>query len=254
MIKLNRKTLSLFVAGLRPENKNNSGYPVVLWTAGLWLVALFLTGFSFSDQLDLRLSGVMISGDRSLAFIEDVATGGQGTYRLGERIQGHEITKIMKDSIVLTKNNRDITLFFEGTNHWDLEGKAHEAPFELSAVGLAHLLENFSSNKNQIILYQHHESGKPAGLRIRYLTDENDFQMMGIENGDIIRKINGLGINEVSDILGIVHQLSDTKVFEIEVKRNSQKKILNYRLDKRLEYLLPIVSSFDKRSIESALY
>ena len=98
------------------------------------------------------------------------------------------------------------------------------------------------------------KSGKKAGFRIHYLTDGKDFKKMGIKNGDIIRKVNGLDINDVSDVLNVVYKLSTENRFEVEVKRKSQKKILNYRLDERLSYLVPIIFNLLKMPEDSAVY
>ena len=62
-------------------------------------------------------------------------------------------------------------------------------------------------------------------------------------NGDIIKSVNGLEINTLSDVLKAVYQLSDDTSFVVEVERDNQRKELNYQLDKEVNALVPIISS-----------
>jgi len=94
------------------------------------------------------------------------------------------------------------------------------------------------SNINQ---YAGH--GKPSGFQIRHLKQGNDFEKMGIDNGDIIKRVNDLEVNDFSDVLKAVYKLSNDTTFHVEVERNSQVKTLNYQLDKSVNPLLPIISN-----------
>lgn len=233
---------------------------------------IFLSaGFAFSEELDIRLTGTITGGDKTFAFIEDIATGEQKIYRSGDSLKEYRIIEIIKDRITLTKKNRKIVLIIEGTDNPDglsppllgeinpvispYQGVIQGGVYKLAANRLEDMLNNVSAYKGKVRVYQHHESGKKAGFRIHYLnlTGGKDFEKMGIENGDILRKINGLDINDASDIFEAVSQLRYEYTFEVEIKRESQKKILNYRLDKRLFSLVPIVFNLLKTPEDSAV-
>lgn len=229
-------------------------------------IILLSAGFAFSEELDLRLTGTITGGDNTFAFIEVIATGEQGIYRSGDSLKEYRIIEIIKDRITLTQNDREITLIIEGTDPappYQGETNCEHSPlikgdqggcYKLAANRLADMLNNFSSNKDKVRVYQHHESGRKAGFRIHYLKGGNDFEKMGIENGDIFRKINGLDINDASDIFDAVQKLIVENTFKVEIKRGSQTKILNYRLDERMHYLLPAVSNLLKIPEDSAAY
>ncbi len=243
---------------------------------------IFLSaGFAFSEELDIRLTGTIIGKDKTFAFIEDIATGEQGTYRSGDSFKEYRIIEIIKDRVTLTKNDRKIVLIIAGTDSPDglsppsLEEVNPGIPpyqwgtncehsplikgeqggcYKLATKRLEDMLNNAGSYKGKVRVYQHHESGKKAGFRIHYLTDGRDFEKMGIENGDIVRKVNGLDINDASDVFKAVYKFSTDNTFEVEVKRKSQKKILNYRLDERPYYLIPKISNLLKMPEDSAVY
>ena len=66
---------------------------------------------------------------------------------------------------------------------------------------------------------------------------------MGIQNGDIIKKVNDLEVNDLSDVLKTVYKLSDDTSFNVQVERDNQTTILNYQLDKSVNPLVPIISN-----------
>jgi len=189
--------------------------------------------------LNLRLVGTTVFGEKSSVIIEDLTKGSQGFYRLGDIIKGFTLTKILKDSATLTRKDQQLVLRLS-------QGGADEDPLMVSADKLTDMVSNIDQYVGQIVAYQHRENGKPAGFRIRHLIKGNDFEKLGIENGDIIKKVNGLEVNDIPDILKTVYKLSDDTNFQMEVERNGQTEILNYKLDKKVNALLPIISGMFK--------
>ena len=94
-----------------------------------------------------------------------------------------------------------------------------------------------------MIAYQHREGGKPAGFRIRHLKEGNDFEKMGIQSKDIIKKVNGIEVSGLTDVVKAVYQLSDETNFTVELERGNQPKELNYQLDKEVNALVPIITN-----------
>lgn len=191
------------------------------------------------DILNLRLVGTTVFGEKSSAIIEDLAKGSQGVYRLGDIIKGFTLTKILKDSATLTKKDQQHVLRLS-------QGGAGGDSLMVSADKLTDMVSNIDQYVGQVFAYQHRENGKPAGFQIRHLIKGNDFEKLGIENGDIIKKVNGLEVNDIPDVLKTVYKLSDDTDFQMEVERNGQTETLNYKLDKKVNALLPIISSMLK--------
>ena len=200
--------------------------------------------------LNLRLVGTTVFGEKSSVIIEDLTKGSQGFYRLGDIIKGFTLTKILKDSATLTKKDQQHVLRLSqgGTppQSEEFTRKAGEDSLMVSADKLTDMVSNIDQYVGQIVAYQHRENGKPAGFRIRHLIKGNDFEKLGIENGDIIKKMNGLEVNDLPDVLKTVYKLSDDTNFQMEVERNGQTEILNYKLDKKVNALLPIISGMLK--------
>lgn len=200
--------------------------------------------------LNLRLVGTTVWGEKSSVIIEDLTKGTQGFYRLRDTIKGFRITKISKDSATLTKKDQELVLKLAKGGALLQSGefvrKVDKDSWMLSADKLTDMVSNIDQYAGQVIAFQHRENGKPAGFLIRHLKQGNDFEKMGIENGDIIKKVNDLEVNDLSDVLKAVYQLGNDTTFHVEVERNSQTKMLNYNLDKSVNPLVPVICNLLK--------
>ena len=117
-----------------------------------------------------------------------------------------------------------------------------ENSWKVSADKITDMVSNIDQYVGQVIAYQHRENGKPAGFRIRHLKEGNDFEKMGIKNEDIIKRVNGIDVNDISSVVKAVYQLSGDTNFTVEVERDGQKQMQNYQLDKNVNALVPIIS------------
>jgi len=200
-----------------------------------------------STLLNLRLVGTTVFGEKSSVIIEDLTKGTQGFYRLGDIIKGFSLTKVSQDSATLTKKDQELVLKLAKGGVFPRSGefarKIGKDSWALSADKITDMVSNINQYAGQVIAFQHHENGKPSGFQIRHLKQGNDFEKMGIDNGDIIKRVNDLEVNDFSDVLKAVYKLSNDTTFHVEVERNSQVKTLNYQLDKSVNPLLPIISN-----------
>ncbi len=201
-------------------------------------------------SLNLRLIGTTVFGEKSTVIIENLTKGTRGVYRLGDTIKGFTITKVLQDSATLTKKDQEQVLRLAKSGALlqagSLSRKIGEDSWLLSGDKLTDVVSNINQYVGQVVAYQHRKNGKPAGFKIRHLKEGNDFEKMGIEDGDIIKKVNGLDINDLSDVLTNIYKLSDETSFQMEVTRNNQTKTLNYQLDKSVNPLIPIISNMFK--------
>jgi type II secretion system protein C len=197
-------------------------------------------------SINLRLVGTTVFGEQSSVILEDPTRGTQGVYRLGDIIQGYTITTILNDSVTLTKQDQELVLMLAQGGNSPLSDqffkKVDENSWKVSADKITDMVSNIDQYVGQVIAYQHRENGKPAGFRIRHLKEGNDFEKMGIKNEDIIKRVNGIDVNDLSSVVKAVYQLSGDTNFTVEVERDGQKQMQNYQLDKNVNALVPIIS------------
>ena len=128
----------------------------------------------------------------------------------------------------------------------DFVKKIDDNSWLVSADKVTDMVSDIDQYVGQVVAFQHFENGQPAGFRIRHLKEGNDFEVLGIQNEDVIKKVNGLEINDLSDSLKALYQLSNETTFEMEVERNNNTETLNYQLDKSVNPLVPIISNLIK--------
>jgi general secretion pathway protein C len=196
--------------------------------------------------LNLRLIGTTVFGDKSTAIIEDLDTKTRGVYRLRDAIKGYILSIIDADSVTLTSGSRSLTLTRSpGGDQPDADSfftKIDDSTWLVSADKASDMVSNLDQYAGQIIAFQHREHGEAAGFKIRHLKDGNDFEKLGLKNNDIIKRVNGLEVNDLTDVLKAVYQLSDETEFTVEVERGEGTQDLNYRLDKDVNALVPIIT------------
>jgi|GEM_PF-5949363 general secretion pathway protein C len=195
---------------------------------------------------NLRLVGTTVFGDKSTAILEDLDTRIRGVYRLGDAIKGFSITAIDVDSVTLTSGDRSIVLTRSpGAGRSDPDSsftKLDDTTWLVSADKAADMIRNIDQYAGQVIAFQHREHGEAAGFKIRHLHEGNDFEKLGLQNNDIIKRVNDLELNDLTDVLKAVYQLSHETEFTIEVQRGDGIQYLNYRLDKNVNALVPILT------------
>jgi type II secretion system protein C len=194
---------------------------------------------------NLRLAGTSVWGKSASAIIEDLTEGTQRSYRLGDTVQGFEITHIAKESVTLAKNGQEIVL--EVTKSTapvppeKLAWKIDDNQWGLSTEQVAKRISNIDQYVGQVAVYQHYEGAEPSGFAIHHLAEGNDIEEMGIEDGDVIRGVNGLEINDMTDVLKAVYELSDAREFQVEIERNNETKTISYELDADSNLLGPVL-------------
>lgn len=205
-----------------------------------------IVGAFDSPSLTLRLIGTTVFGDRSSAIIEDNARNTRGVYRLGDVITGFTITAIEKDLVTLTSGDRSFVLTRTSDTDQQAAGsfftRLDDNSWLVSADKAEDMVSNIDQYVGQVIAFQHREHGEAAGFKIRHLKEGNDFEQLGIRNNDIIKRVNGLDVNDLTDVLTAVYQLSDETEFTIEVERGGRLQDLNYRLDRNVNALVPIIT------------
>lgn len=201
-------------------------------------------------SLNLRLVGTTVFGEKSSVILEDTIKDTRGVYKLRDTVKGFTITEILNESATLTRKDQTVVLTLSQGDYASSTDpfikKVGEDSWMLSADKVTDMVSNMDQYVGQVIAYQHREGGKSAGFRIRHLKEGNDFEKMGIENNDIIKKVNGIEVSDLSNVIKAVYQLSDDTSFTVEVERGKQPKELNYQLDKQvnaLDALAPIFNT-----------
>lgn len=199
-----------------------------------------LSTFSVADGLDPRSSASIQS-----------SAGGSGAgntdvYTIGDEKQfspGVKITKILSGRVEFINGNRleyveienfgskvttDVPLSkLDGSAPTQGVAKKGENKFVVEQAEIDNALANLDRLFTEVRAVPNFVGGKPAGLKLLYMTPTSLFGKLGMQKGDVIERINGVEI-DIKKGLEIFNQLKGEKKITIDVERNGQKQTLDY--------------------------
>ncbi|HZH79333.1 MAG TPA: type II secretion system protein GspC [Archangium sp.] len=88
-------------------------------------------------------------------------------------------------------------------------------------------LDAVLANPNQLLM-QARVIPSHQGFKMFSIRPDSLYARIGLQNGDVLQRINGLTINNVQDGLMAFHKLRESPRIELEVERNGQSMRMNY--------------------------
>lgn len=195
-----------------------------------------------AESTSFRLIGTVTGETFSGAVLEDTA-GMQTFYRLNHKLpDGFQIVKIHRDRITLRKPSG-------GTTELQIIDDAKivnvskatppaAAPAGVRQVGdgrfmvdqraVAETTENLSQILTQARALPYIVDGKTVGFRISEIVPNSIYQRIGIQNGDVIQKINSMDVDDPAKFFQMYQGLKDEKRITIDVMRGGQNQTLTY--------------------------
>ena len=201
--------------------------------------------------LNMTLVGTAIGhGGASYAVIEDMKTKEQLIYRVGDPISDDaRVAKISRNKVEIHRGNEkevlEVSLNPEDNkpavgaapaaakgsptsnstvrqvsrNKWMLDKREVEAAVDNlpQLLTKARIIPNFTD-------------GKPDGFRIFAITEDSIYTKIGLQNGDILHRVNGIEVKDPSNFLKVFEQLKDETSITVDLVRNNQKETFGYEI------------------------
>jgi general secretion pathway protein C len=203
-------------------------------------------------KLNLVLSGVVSSNDpnRGAAIIEYRNT--QGTYGVGDKIEGTNVTldEIYVDRVIIKNRITRETLMLDGIDFDEANKKrANESEFANASQGLIRLnTQNNNETRNQNIRLQaeavreareqltkepssftdmislapHRVDGVFIGFKVSPGAKAQLFNSVGLKNGDVVVQLNGLDLSDLQQSKEAMTQLQEADTLQLEVLRGGE--------------------------------
>lgn len=198
----------------------------------------------------LRLWGVGMHGGEARAVIEDAGSHRQELYRVGDDVGGARITAIEWNRVTLARAGAEETLEI-ATTPADAASDdppaavdgARERPapppgirrtgtngFIVDRRELAGAIDNMSGLLTQLRAVAEIADGRPAGFRLFQIRDDSLFRRLGIENGDVVQRVNGTAIGDPAALLAFLAKLRSEPRVALDIVREGQSRTLVYDL------------------------
>ncbi len=201
-------------------------------------------GGTAAESTAFKLIGTIEGDSFSGAVLEDTA-GMQSFYRLHQKLaDGFEIVKIQRNRITL-KRPTGGTVDLQVIDDAKIVNVSKAATPVATTAGVrkvsgdkwvvdqrevAASTENMSQILTQARALPYAEAGKTVGFRITEIVPGSIYDKIGLQNGDVVQRINSTDVDDPAKFFQMYQGLKDEKNITVDVMRGGQRQTLNYEI------------------------
>jgi general secretion pathway protein C len=200
------------------------------------------------SDLNVKLWGTALSHDpaQSFAIIEDQAARRQMLYRVGDTIlEVATLARVEWDRVVLTRDGAEEVLEISSAR---TSGKDAAPAAGAPAAGSERIkktadgkflidrreLESTVANINEVFTQARavpfFQDGKTVGFRVFAIKPGSVFEKIGLQNGDIINRVNGVELTDPTKAISLFTELQNEGHIAVDLQRNKQAKNFSYEI------------------------
>ncbi len=203
-----------------------------------------------ADSLELNLLGTIAGGSGlARAIIQPEDHSRQGIYRTGDRVMGAEIVDISRKKVLLSRDGTLYELTMDMTRRVEVGGKdvilaADEFRDVVRAgedgvveVDRRELLERgggmfamLRELQENLRAEPYREGGETVGLKLAGVESIGVAQLAGIEEGDVLRSVNGHAISSVPQAMQMFRRVRHLEDMDVTIQRDGATVEMSYRL------------------------
>lgn len=195
------------------------------------------------NTMGLQLLGTMMGAHPSATFasVYEGPTRRTRSVWMGGDIQGAQVVAIERTRVLLMNAGR---MEYIGPTATDAAPQLQEPreprtssidvrqvspqTYEVSRKDLDAALANPSDLMMQARLVPSFRNGEPQGFKMFAIKTGSVYSQLGLQNGDILKRINGLSLQSPDGALEAYQKLRESSRFDVEVERNGQPLRLTY--------------------------
>ena len=206
-----------------------------------------------TSSANIRLLGTATRAqDRAFAIVENQTTRSQGLYREGDLIApGILLVQVGWDRITIERDGKRETLLLPkdtpatsgqpptvpvstpANTNTQQEGvrQVTQDSFRIDRREVDHAINNLSELFTQVraVPYSQKE-GVVQGFRLFQIKPDSLIERIGLKNGDVIQRVNGVEISDPSTAFQLLQDLQGHSQIRVDVLRNQQPTSLSYEI------------------------
>ncbi len=200
-------------------------------------------------KLNLVLSGVVSSSDKSKGAAIIEYRNNQNTYGLGDKVEGTNVTldEILSDRVIIKNRLTRETLMLEGLDYDEanrqiknrtaqqaqqnspqraVTSNNDDEDLRTRAKALREARQKLSTEPANftdfIALAPHRVDGQLVGFRVSPGKEPALFNSVGLKNGDVVLQLNGLDLTDLQQSGEAITQLQQADTLQLEVLRSGE--------------------------------
>jgi general secretion pathway protein C len=194
-------------------------------------------------NLNVRLTGTVVGNapESSFAMIMDVSGREEHLYRLGDKVLGEGlVASIDRDSVRLTRGGAEqiLRLFEEEPAPGKAAAptvrrqsvSADQFRFTIDRGEVDEALNDLPRLLTQARLLPNFRSGQTDGFRIFNIVPGSLFARIGLQNGDVLHRVNDIAIQDPAKFMSIFQDLKNESRISLDLVRGNERKTLEYEI------------------------
>jgi general secretion pathway protein C len=198
-------------------------------------------------DLNVKLWGTAIAADpaRSYAIIEDQAARRQALYRVGDWILDVATLKRVEwDRVILDRDGAEEVLELasahappttapaaaSGAASAERIRKTADNKFVIDRRELEKTIEHLNEVFTQARAVPYFQDGKTVGFRVFAIKAGSVFEKIGLQNGDVIQRVNGVELTDPTKAISLFTELQNEAHIAVDLQRNKQNKSFSYEI------------------------
>jgi len=177
-----------------------------------------------------------------MAILEDLPTKKQSLYRMGEQIPAiGALAAIEKNRVLFREGKQEewLDLALTQQTQSGAPATATSAPAPRPSTPQHRTLDRRDINAaladttrllTQAQAVPYLTDGKLDGFRLYSVMPLGFFDKIGLQNNDLLQRINGVEIRDPGTLLTLFQQLRNERTVRVDLVRNAQRQILTYEI------------------------
>ncbi len=196
--------------------------------------------------LRVKLLGTLLASQQewSIASIQDTVTNISSTYMVGDRIQNAEIIEIERKRVIVINNGRKEFIDDQAGSGEAIAAmpampaaQVAKAPgpksnlgegiralndneYEVPRTEIDKTLSNLNDIAMQARIVPAFKDGVAQGFKLFSIRPDSIYSKIGVQNGDVIKRINGFDLNSPEKALEVYSKLKEANRVDLELERN----------------------------------
>jgi general secretion pathway protein C len=213
---------SILERGLFGEGKGPSGGPA-------------------AESTNYKLIGTIEGESFSGAVLED--SSGQVFYGIHQKLpDGSQIIKVVRDKVTLQRadgskidiqlaeDDKIVTMQAPAGNASTGVKRMSDGKYMVDQREMLASTENMSQILTQARALPYIEQGKTVGFRISEISPGSIYEKIGLQNGDVIQKVNSQEVDDPAKFFQLYQGLRTERFIAIDLIRGGARQTLNYEI------------------------
>jgi len=196
-------------------------------------------------DLNVKLWGTAVANDpaESYAIIEDLAGREQHLYRVGDSVlDAATLHRVEWDRVVLMRDGVEevLDLALERAGGGARAG-APAAPaerirrtadnkFVIDRREMEKTVDNLNEVFTQARAVPYFQDGQTVGFRVFAIKPGSVFERIGLKNGDVIKRVNGVELTDPTKAITLFTELQNEGHIAVDLERNRQPQNFSYEI------------------------